>query len=234
MRQLLKKPLTIGRLSYFKRFPRPRPGDIIPALRNRYIPHGVTTMTPAPREVTQLLVAWGDGDRSALDKLMPLVYDELHRLAHRYMAQERPEHTLQTSALVNEAYVGLIDQRNVHWQNRAHFFGIAATLMRRILVGYARRRKRVKRGAGGFQISLDEAAILSPERAADMVALDEALENLAAIDQRKSQVVELRFFGGLSIDETAEVLKVSPGTVMRDWTLAKAWLRREVMRDATA
>ncbi len=118
-------------------------------------------MTPAPREVTQLLVAWGDGDQSALDKLMPLVYDELHRLAHRYMAQERPEHTLQTSALVNEAYVGLIDQRNVHWQNRAQFFGIAATLMRRILVGYARSRKRVKRGAGAFQISLDEAAFLS-------------------------------------------------------------------------
>ena len=173
-------------------------------------------------------VAWGDGDQSALDKLMPLVYDELHRLARRYMAQERPEHTLQTSALVNEAYVRLIDQRNVHWQNRAQFFGIAATSMRRILVSYARRRKRAKRGAGALQISLDEAAILSDERASEMVALDEALENLAAVDPRKSQVVELRFFGGLSIDETAEVLKVSPGTVMRDWTLAKAWLRREI------
>jgi RNA polymerase sigma factor (TIGR02999 family) len=189
-------------------------------------------MIPAPHEVTQLLVAWGNGDQSALDKLMPLVYDELHGLAHRYMAQERPQHTLQTSALVNEAYVRLVDQRNVHWQNRAHFFGIAATVMRRILVGYARSRKRVKRGgAGAFQISLDEAAILSPERAADIVALDDALENLAAVDKRKSQVVELRFFGGLSIDETAEVLKVSPGTVMRDWTLAKAWLLREVMGD---
>jgi RNA polymerase sigma factor (TIGR02999 family) len=188
-------------------------------------------MIPAPHEVTQLLVAWGDGDQSALDKLMPLVYDELHGLAHRYMAQERPEHTLQTSALVNEAYVRLVDQRNVHWQNRAQFFGIAATLMRRILVGYARSRKRVKRGAGAFQISLDEAAILSQERAADMVALDDALENLATVDKRKSHIVELRFFGGLSIDETAEVLKVSPGTVMRDWTLAKAWLLREVMGD---
>ncbi len=188
-------------------------------------------MIPAPDEVTQLLVAWGDGDQSALDKLMPLVYDELHGLAHRYMAQERPEHTLQTSALVNEAYVRLVDQKNVHWQNRAQFFGIAATLMRRILVGYARRRNRVKRGAGAFQISLDEAAILSQERAGDMVALDDALENLAAVDQRKSRVVELRFFGELSIDETAEVLKVSPGTVMRDWTLAKAWLLREVMRE---
>jgi RNA polymerase sigma-70 factor, ECF subfamily len=234
MRRMLKKTLTIARLSYLKSFPRTGPGDIIPALRNPFIPPGVTTMTPAPPEVTQLLVAWGEGDRSALDKLMPLVYDQLHRLAHRYMAQERPEHTLQTSALVNEVYVGLIDQRNVHWQNRAHFFGIAATLMRRILVGYARRRKRVKRGGGAFQICLDEAGFLSPERAADMVALDEALENLASVDQRKSQIVELRFFGGLSIDETAEVLKVSPGTVMRDWTLAKAWLRREVMRDAVS
>lgn len=232
MRRLLKKPLTIGRLSCLKSFQRPAYGDTIRALRDKDIPNGVTTMTPAPREVTQLLVAWGDGDRSALDKLTPLVYDELHRLAHLYMAQERPEHTLQTSALVNEAFVGLIDQRNVHWQNRAHFFGIAATLMRRILVGYARRRKRVKRGAGTFQLSLDEVAFLSEERAADMVALDEALENLAAVDERKSQVVELRFFGGLSIDETAEVLKVSPGTVMRDWTLAKAWLLREVTGDS--
>jgi RNA polymerase sigma factor (TIGR02999 family) len=234
MRRLLKKTLSIGRRSNLKRFPTPRPGDNIPALRDQYIPHGVTAMTPTPCEVTQLLVAWGDGDRSALEELMPLVYDELHRLAHRYMAQERPEHTLQTSALVNEAYVGLIDQRNVQWQNRAHFFGIAATLMRRILVSYARSRKRVKRGAGRLQIDLDETAILSPERATDMVALDEALENLATVDQRKSQVVELRFFGGLSIDETAEVLEVSPGTVMRDWTLAKAWLRREVMRDVTS
>ena len=191
-------------------------------------------MIPAPHEVTQLLVAWGDGDQSALDKLMPLVYDELHGLAHRYMAHERPEHTLQTSALVNEAYVRLVDPKNVHWQNRAQFFGIAATLMRRILVGYARSRKRVKRGAGAFRISLAEAAILSQERAADMVALDDALENLASVDKRKSQVVELRFFGGLSIDETAEVLKVSPGTVMRDWTLAKAWLLREVMGDTIA
>jgi len=184
-------------------------------------------------EVTQLLVAWGNGDHTALDQLMPLVYDELHRLAHRYMAHERPEHTLQTSALVNEAYFRLIDQRSVHWQNRAQFFGIAATSMRRILVGYARSRQRIKRGAGAFQISFDEETLLSVERASEMIALDEALENLATVDKRKSEVVELRFFGGLSIDETAEVLKVSPGTVMRDWTLAKAWLRREVMRDVT-
>src|SRR5882724_5074797 len=227
MHRLLKIPPRLRRLSYLNRFLRDRPGDIIRVPRNQYGPNTVSTMT---HEVTQLLVAWGDGDQSALDQLMPLVYDELHRMAHRYMAQERPEHTLQTSALVNEAYVRLIDQKNAHWQNRAQFFGIAATSMRRILVGYARSRKRVKRGAGAFQISLDEAAILSQERAADMVALDDALDNLAAVDQRKSQVVELRFFGGLSIDETAEVLKVSPGTVMRDWTLAKAWLKRELMR----
>ena len=231
MRRLLKKPPTIRRLSYLSRFLRDRPGDIIRVPRNQYGPNTASTMTRAPHEVTQLLVAWGDGDQSALDQLMPLVYDELHKLAHRYMAQERPEHTLQTSALVNEAYVRLIDQRSVVWQNRAQFFGIAATSMRRILVSYARSRKRVKRGAGAFQISLDETSILSNERASEMVALDEALENLTAVDQRKSQVVELRFFGGLSIDETAEVLKVSPGTVMRDWTLAKAWLRREVMRN---
>src|SRR5438552_6252812 len=228
-RRLLKKSLTIGKLSCIDRFLRHSPSDIILVLRKQYRPNPVSTMTHAPHEVTQLLVAWGDGDQSALDKLMPLVYDELHQMAHRYMAQERPEHTLQTSALVNDAYVRLIDQTNVHWQNRAQFFGIAATSMRRILVGYARRRKRAKRGAGAFQISLDEAAILSDERAAEMVALDEALENLAAVDPRKSQVVELRYFGGLSIDETAEVLKVSPGTVMRDWTLAKAWLRREII-----
>jgi len=233
-RRLLKKSLTIGKLSCIDRFLRHSPSDIILVLRKQYGPNTVSTMTRPPHEVTQLLVAWGDGDQSALDKLMPLVYDELHRLARRYMAQERPEHTLQTSALVNEAYVRLIDQRNVHWQNRAQFFGIAATSMRRILVSYARRRKRAKRGAGALQISLDEAAILSDERASEMVALDEALENLAAVDPRKSQVVELRFFGGLSIDETAEVLKVSPGTVMRDWTLAKAWLRQEVLGDTTA
>lgn len=179
-------------------------------------------------EVTDLLNAWRSGDQSAVEKLMPLIYDELHRLAGRYMAHERPEHTLQTSALVNEAYVRLVDQRDMHWKNRAQFFGIAATLMRRILVSYARRRNRVKRGGGVLQVSLDEAALLSDERAVEMVALDEALERLTGVDRRKSQVVELRYFGGLSIDETAEVLKVSPGTVMRDWTLAKAWLRREI------
>jgi RNA polymerase sigma-70 factor (ECF subfamily) len=193
------------------------------------VSYGVTQMTPAPKQVTQLLVAWGNGDEAARDELMPLVYDELHRLAHRYMNRERPGHTLQTSALVNEAFVRLVDQRDVHWQNRAHFFGLAAQMMRRILVDYARNRRYAKRGGGARQVSLDEAMIVSEERTAEVVALDDALKGLAEIDPRKSQIVELRFFGGLSIDETAEVLKISPGTVMRDWTLAKAWLRKQMV-----
>ncbi|MCM3874136.1 MAG: sigma-70 family RNA polymerase sigma factor [Pyrinomonadaceae bacterium] len=188
-------------------------------------------MTATPQEITQLLVAWGNGDRAALDSLMPLVYEELRRLAHRYMGQERPDHTLQTAALVNEAYFRLIDQKDVHWQNRAHFFGIAAQLMRRILVDHARSRHYAKRGGDAQHVPLDEGMILSDERAADVIALDDALRSLAEIDARKGQIVELRFFGGLTIDETAEVLVVSPGTVMRDWTLAKAWLRRAVMND---
>jgi RNA polymerase sigma factor (TIGR02999 family) len=178
--------------------------------------------------VTQLLVAWGDGDTAALDQLMPLVYEELHRLAHQYMSRERSGHTLQTSALVNEAYLRLVNQNRAHWQNRAHFFGIAAQLMRRILVDYARRGRYAKRGGDARQVSLDEAMIVSEERAADVAALDDALNSLAEIDPRKSRIVELRFFGGLSIEETAEVLAVSPATIMRDWTLAKAWLRRAV------
>ena len=187
-------------------------------------------MTPNPNEVTQLLVAWSNGDSSARDALMPLVHDELRRLAHRYMDRERGNHTLQTSALVNEAYLRLIDQKNVHWQNRAHFFGIAARMMRRILVDYARKRGFAKRGGNLQPVPLDEAMIVSPERAAEVVALDDALNYLAELDQRKSQIIELRFFGGLSIDETAEVLGVSSGTVMRDWTFAKAWLRREITK----
>ena len=188
-------------------------------------------MTPSPQHVTQLLNDWSGGDQSARDKLMPLVYDELHRLAHRYMKRESPGHTLQTSALVNEAFVKLVDQRNVHWQNRAHFFGIAAQMMRRILVDYARSRSTAKRGGGAAQISLDESLIVSNERTAEIVNVHEALERLAEFDARKSQIVELRFFGGLSIEETAEVLGVSPGTVMRDWTMAKAWLHRELGSD---
>ena len=188
-------------------------------------------MTPSPQEVTQLLFAWSDGDRTALDQLMPLVYAELRRLAHHYMNGEGRGHTLQTSALVNEAYLRLADQANPHWQNRAHFFAISAQLMRQILVDYARKRRAVRRGGDAPQVALDEALTVSAERAADVVALDDALLRLAALDRRKSQLVELRFFGGLSIEETAHVLHVSPGTVMRDWTLAKAWLRREIMGD---
>jgi len=186
-------------------------------------------MTPVPENVTELLVAWGNGDAAARDQLMPLVYRELHRLAHHYMNRERPGHTLQTSALVNEAFVRLIDQKEVRWQNRAHFFGIAAQMMRRILVDYARSRHYAKRGGSAQQVSFDEALFVSDERAHEVIALDDALKDLAKFDQRKSQIVELRFFGGLSIDETAELLKVSPGTVMRDWTLAKAWLRKQIV-----
>jgi RNA polymerase sigma-70 factor (ECF subfamily) len=189
--------------------------------------------TPPSPQVTQLLVAWGKGDELARDQLMSLVYEELHRLAHRHMKLESPGHTLQTSALVNEAFVRLVDQKNVRWQNRAHFFAIAAQMMRRILVDYARSRNYAKRGGGAAQVSLDEALIVSDERSAEVVNVHEALEHLAEFDARKSQIVELRFFGGLSIDETAEVLSVSPGTVMRDWTLAKAWLRREISCDAS-
>ena len=185
-------------------------------------------MTPSPREVTQLLLDWSHGNQAALERLTPLVYEELHRLAHRHMRRERRSHTLQRSALVNEAYLRLIDQRNVHWQNRAHFFSIASRLMRRILVDHARSHTRAKRGGGALQVSLDEAAMVSQERAGELVALDDALTSLAAIDPRKCEVVELRFFGGMSVEETAEVLGVSPVTVKRDWSTAKAWLHRAI------
>ncbi len=185
-------------------------------------------MTPASHEITKLLKDWSAGDQSALDKLMPLVQEELHRLAHQYMRREQPGHLLQTSALVNEAYLRLVDQAQVQWQNRAHFFAIAARLMRRILVDDARRRQRDKRGGHVIQVPLDEATGVPQQQAANLLALDDALQALAAIDPRQSEIVELRFFGGLSIEETAEVLKVSPGTVMRDWTFARAWLRKEM------
>jgi RNA polymerase sigma factor (TIGR02999 family) len=186
-------------------------------------------MTPSqPNDVTQLLVAWSNGNQAARDQLMSVVYEELHRLARRYMRRESPGHTLQTSALVNEAFLRLVDQKSVHWQNRAHFYGIAAQMMRRILVDYARGRSSEKRGAGAPALTLDEGLIVSDERSSEVVAVHEALEQLSNFDGRKGQIVELRFFGGLSIEETAEVLDVSPGTVMRDWTLAKAWLRREM------
>ena len=184
--------------------------------------------SPTAHEVTLLLVRWSEGDRRALDELMPLVYTELRRLAAHYMRGERPGHTLQTSALVNEAYLRLAGHEDIQWQDRAHFFAIAAQAMRRILVDHARRRGGQKRGGDAHKVALDEALVVSSERAAEVVALDDALARLAEIAPRKSQLVELRFFGGLSIEETAEVLKVSPGTVMRDWTFAKAWLRREM------
>ena len=180
--------------------------------------------TDALHEVTQLLIAWNNGDQAALDLLMPLVNRELHRLAHHYMRRENAGHTLQTSALVNEAYLKLIDQKHVHWKNRAHFFALSAQLMRRILVDHARGRQYAKRGGGGQRISFDEALAVSPERGDDLVALDEVLSKLAAIDPRKSKVVELRFFGGLSVEETAEALQISAVTVMREWSMAKAWL----------
>jgi RNA polymerase sigma factor (TIGR02999 family) len=184
--------------------------------------------TPRPHEVTQLLIAWSNGDQAALEKLMPLVYDELHRLARHFMKREPAGHTLQTTALVNEAYLRLIEQKDMKWQNRAHFFAISAQLMRRILVSMARARQAHKRGGEARQVSLDEALVVSEERAAELVALDEALTGLAALDQRRSRVVELRYFGGLSVEETAEVLKVSPDTVMREWKKAKAWLYAEL------
>jgi RNA polymerase sigma factor (TIGR02999 family) len=191
------------------------------------------TAHPQP-DVTQLLLAWGNGDSSALEQLVPIVYQELRRLAKHYMRQERPGHTLQATALVNEAYLRLIDLNRIQWQDRAHFFAVAAQTMRRILVEFARRRNRQKRGGCGQQVALDEAAAVSRDQGVDLVALNEALRGLAAVDARMSQVVELRFFGGLSIEETAEVLKISPETVMRDWRTAKVWLLRELSRSNSA
>jgi RNA polymerase sigma factor (TIGR02999 family) len=185
--------------------------------------------THSPKEITQLLVAWSDGDEAALAELTPLVYDELHRLAHHYMLHERAGHTLQTTALVNEAYLRLIEWKQVRWQNRSHFFAISAQLMRRILVDFARMRGYQKRGGGAIAVTLDDSVLASAEKGTDLVALDEALVALAELNERQAKVVELRFFGGLSNDETAEVLKVSQGTVRRDWSLASAWLHRELV-----
>jgi RNA polymerase sigma factor (TIGR02999 family) len=181
-----------------------------------------------PRDVTELLIDWSDGDESALEKLVPLVYSELRLLARRYMRCERPDHTLQTTALINEAYLRLVDIQNVHWQNRAHFFALCARLMRRILVDFARSRRYAKRGGGAQPLSLEQSEAISPGCSPDLVAIDDTLQALAKVDGRKAQVVELRFFGGLTIEETAEALKVSPETVRRDWRLAKAWLLREL------
>ena len=180
------------------------------------------------QELTQLLEAWSDGEEQALEKLAPLVHAELYRLAKRYMSRERPDHLLQTSALINEAYVRLIDWKAVRWQNRAHFFGVAAQIMRRILVDFARRRPRVDRDQEAIRMSLDAAMTIGAERDPDLLALDEALKTLAEIDERKSRIVELRYFGGLSVEETAEVMKLSSITVTREWNKAKAWLYREL------
>lgn len=181
-----------------------------------------------PHEITQLLAEWSHGNQAALDKLYPLVYSELRRLAHGYLRRERKNHTLQTTALINEAYLRLVNQKDVHWANRAHFFGISAQIMRRILIDHARRYDYSKRGGGALRISLDEAAVVCKERAHALLLLDEALNSLAKIDPRRSHVVELRYFGGLSNEEIAGVLKISENTVTRDWNLARAWLYQEL------
>ncbi len=187
-------------------------------------------MTSSSHEVTQLLIDWSKGDPAALDRLMPLVYDELRRIAKRYMARQSPGHTLQTTALINEAFIKLVGKGEKQWRNRAHFFGVAAQAMRHILVDYARSQQYAKRGGRARELTLDEALTVTEERAAELVALDDALNELARVDPRKSNVVELRYFGGLSVEETAEVLKVSPVTIMRDWSMAKAWLHRELTK----
>jgi RNA polymerase sigma-70 factor (ECF subfamily) len=179
------------------------------------------------KDISALLRAWSDGDQNALDGLTPIVYDELRRLAHRYMKRERPGHILQTTALVNDAYMRLVEYKRMKWQNRAHFFAVSAQVMRRILVDHARSHN-VKRGAGVPHVSLEEVAVVGGDRPADLVALDDALNALARIDPRKVQIIEMRFFGGLSVEDTAEVLKVSPATVRRDWSIAKFWLYREL------
>ena len=185
-------------------------------------------MTPAAHEVTELLLAWSAGDEGALDRLVPLVYAELHRLAKSYMRKERAGQTLQTTALIHEAYLRLIDTSQVQWQNRAHFFGVAAHIMRQILVAMARERGALKRGGDARHVSLDEELVVSREQDDDLVAIDEALSALAEVDARKAHVVELRFFGGLTEEETATALKVSPETVRRDWRIARSWLRRKL------
>jgi RNA polymerase sigma factor (TIGR02999 family) len=187
--------------------------------------------TPSPEEITHLLVKQRGGDQEALDTLVPVVYEELRRLAHHYMSRERPDHTLQTTALVHEAFLRLVDQQGADWRNRAQFFGLAAQLMRRILVDHARRHQYAKRGGGAVKVQLEDTAVLSPERAADVIALDEALKRFAEVDPRRCRIVELRYFGGLTVEEAAEVLNVAPVTVKRDWSLAKAWLLRELSHD---
>jgi RNA polymerase sigma factor (TIGR02999 family) len=188
--------------------------------------------TPSPNEITERLTAWGAGDSAALDQLVPVVYQELRRMADRYLRLENPGHTLQPTALVHEAWLRLVDQTRTNWKNRAQFFGVAAQIMRRVLVDHAKAKHREKRGGGAIKLSLESVIQLSRERAADLIALDDALAALSRIDERKSRVVELRYFGGFSVQETARILDVSPDTVMRDWKLAKAWLYQELKRGA--
>jgi RNA polymerase sigma-70 factor, ECF subfamily len=185
----------------------------------------------ASHSVSALLDQWNQGDRGALDKLVPVIYDELRKMAKRYMGQQNPGHTLQTTALINEAYLRLVKQQDKHFKNRAHFFGVAAQAMRHILVDYARGRSATKRGGPARRVSLEEAALVTEERAGELIAFDEALEELAKLSARQGRVVELRYFGGLTVEETATVLEVSPETVMRDWKLAKVWLRRALGPD---
>ena len=189
--------------------------------------------SPAGHQITELLAEWREGNQSALDELYPLVYDELHRLARRYMSRERKDHTLQTTALINEAYVRLVDQKNVNWANRSHFFAISAQIMRRILIDHARRHAYAKRGGGAQQVSLEEVAAIAPDQGRELVRLDEALKTLAERDPRRSQVVELRYFGGLNNEEIAGVLHVSENTVTRDWNMARAWLYQQLTENAT-
>ena len=187
----------------------------------------------SPNQITQLLVAWSDGEKAACEKLVPLVYEELHRLAHRYMRRERSDHTLQTSALVNEAYLRLVGTKQLRWQNRAHFFAISGRLMRRILVDFARAKQNLKHGGGALQVSLVEEQAVSTEPSADLLALDEALNRLKALHPRQVEIVEMRYFGGLKEEEIAEVLKVSLRTVQQDWRLARLWLYRELKAEAS-
>jgi RNA polymerase sigma-70 factor (ECF subfamily) len=202
--------------------------EIFVRSRHCYVRQKMNT-TP-PNQITQRLAAWQAGDVAAMDEVIRVVYQELRRMADRYLRQENPGHTLQPTALVHEAWLRLIDQTQVNWQNRAQFFGVAAQMMRRILVDHAKTKHREKRGGDAVRLSLEETMDLSDERAADLVALDDALQALAAIDSRKCRVVELRYFGGLSVEETAEVLQVSPQTILRDWKLAKAWLYQEIKK----
>ena len=187
-------------------------------------------MARTPQNVTQLLIPWNGGDKQALDKLLPVVYDELRRQAARYLRRERPGHTLQTTALIHEAYLRLIDQKSVQWQNRAQFFGIAAQMMRRILVDHARTKHRAKRGGSDIRVSLTDATSVTKDPDLNLVELDEALNRLEKIDSQQSKIVELRFFSGLNVEETAAALQISPATVKRDWKVAKAWLYREISR----